>query len=859
MTPTVLNRLAGSLRERSASPDGQESPVAILWPDPKEEWRGLLPALRDELPELLALGDYDSEARAGPAIWLRCIVDGTLPAPGRQGGGDGDGPGGAAAVDQEGDPGFPHGVPSGDGPGGAAAADLGRETVAAGRPVPILYLPGVAREDLRAGDGCPEGLKPLVELMYRGTLWLHPKGRPWTPAAFLGSEKGLGLDLARDGETHRALASALPEVALLDVARLQGRRWDADDFDRLLTPDLQRDVLRWMAGAASAREHMGTSRWQAFCARCRQELGLDPEAAADVDAAGKLGEGMGKWADVWDRFAEAPENHKGVVDVLRRSRPSGKIALDRDRWPDLNHEAETAARSKLAATAQLSAQEARAVVAELEEEHGPRREWLWARLGESRVAQVLEPLARLAAATESAIGGTAPDEAADAYEQNGWQADAAAREALVLAAPQDEAMVAQVVRSLLERWMDDTARAFQTAVERSPLPGADAPPPPVEAGADECIVFVDGLRYELGRRLAERLEEKGCTTQCGRRWAALPSVTATGKPAVGPVADQVAGQALGPEFRPGIGPADSSARPAGMARPAEGASAAGTVGQRDAGQSADVARPATADRLREAMAKRDYQVLGPGAPEMPIEADARGWMETGRIDKLGHDRNGDASGFAKALEPELERIVRTVAGLLEVGWRSVRIVADHGWLWLPGGLPMVSLPKHLTASKWARCAVVAGESRPDGVLRFPWRWNPDQWFAAPPGIACFSKRDEYAHGGVSIQECLTPDIRVERGAAPAGASASIRSVEWLRLRCVAQVEAMGGPATADLRVGGPSGPSAAHAPRPVAEDGSVSLVLAGDEHEDAALTFVVVGADGRVLAHQSTRLGGAAP
>lgn len=850
MTPTVLNRLAESLRERSASPDGQESPVAILWPDPKEEWRGLLPALRDELPELLALGDYDSKARVGPAIWLRCVVDGTLPAPGRQGGGDGAGPSGEAAV------------------------ELGRETVAAGRPVPmtgttpdlgeahdeldvpILYLPGVAREDLRAGDGCPESLKPLVELMYRGTLWLHPKGRPWTPAAFLGSAKGLGLDVARDSETHRALASALPEVAPLEVAHLQGRRWDADDFDRLLAPDLQRDVLRWMVGAAGAREHMGTSRWRAFCARCRQELELDPEAAAEVDAAAKLGEGMGKWADVWDRFAEAPENHKGVVDVLRRSRPSGKIALAPDRWPDLNDEAETAARSKLAATAELSAQEARAVVAELEEEHGPRREWLWARLGKSGVAQVLEPLARLAAATESAIGGTAPDEAADAYEQTGWQADAAAREALARAAPQDEAMVARAVRSLLERWMDDTARAFQAAVERFPLPGADAPPL-VEAGADECIVFVDGLRYELGRRVAERLEEEGCTARLARRWAALPTVTATGKPAVAPVADQVAGRLLGPDFRPGIGPADSSARPAGVARPADRASAAGTARQRDADPSAAAARPATAARLREAMVKRDYQVLAPGAAEMPLEADARGWTETGRIDKLGHDHVGDASGFAKALEAEIERIVQTVAGLLEVGWRSVRVVADHGWLWLPGGLPMVSLPKHLTASKWARCAVVAGESRPDGVLRFPWRWNADQSFAAPPGIACFSKRDEYAHGGVSIQECLTPDIRVERGSAPRGASASIRSVEWLRLRCVAQVEAMGGPATADLRVGGPSGPSAAHAPRPVAEDGSVSLVLAGDEHEDAVLTFVVVGEDGRVLAHQSTRPGAA--
>lgn len=801
MAPAVLSRLAESLRERSASPDGQEAPAAILWPDPKEEWRGLLPDLRVEVPELLALGDYDSDARAGPAIWLRCIVDGTLPAPGRQVGG-------------------------GDGPGGEGAVDLGRETVAAGRPVPILYLPGIAREDLRAGDGCPDRVKPLVELMYRGTLWLHPKGRPWTPAAFLRSAKGLGLDVAGDGETRGALVSALREVARLDVARFHGRRWDADDFDRLLAPDLQRDVLRWMAGAAGAREQMGTSRWQAFRARCRQELGLDPEAAADVDAAAKLGEGTGKWADVWDRFAEAPENHKGVVDVLRRGRPSGKIALDRDRWPDLNDEAETAARSALAAATELPAQEARVLVAELEEEHGPRREWLWARLDESPLAQVLEPLARLATATESAIGGTTPDEAADAYEQTGWQADAAAREALARAAPQDEAMVAGVVRSLLGRWMDDTARAFQTAVERSPLPGADAPPPPVEAEADECVVFVDGLRYELGRRLAERLEAKGCATSLGRRWAALPTVTATAKPAVASVADQVAGRALGPDFRPGTGPAGD-------------------------------ARPATAARLREAMAERGYQILDSGVSAFPSIADARGWMETGRIDKLGHDHDGDASGFAKAVETELERIARSVAGLLEVGWRRVRIVADHGWLWLPGGLPMVSLPKHLAASKWARCAVVAGESRPDGVRRFPWRWNATQWFAAPPGIACFSKRDEYAHGGVSIQECLTPDVRVERGSGAVGASASIRSVEWLRLRCVAQVEATGGPATADLRVGGPSGPSVAHAPRPVAEDGSVSVVLAGDEHEDAALVFVVADADGRVLAHQFTRPGAA--
>ena len=66
---------------------------------------------------------------------------------------------------------------------------------------------------------------------------------------------------------------------------------------------------------------------------------------------------------------------------------------------------------------------------------------------------------------------------------------------------------------------------------------------------------------------------------------------------------------------------------------------------------------------------------------------------------------------------------------------------------------------------------------------------------------------------------------------------------------------MGESVTADIRVGGPSGRSVVLEPKPVADDGAVSLVLDGDEHEDAALTFVVADADGRVLAHQSTRAG----
>jgi predicted ATP-dependent Lon-type protease len=39
----------------------------------------------------------------------------------------------------------------------------------------------------------------------------------------------------------------------------------------------------------------------------------------------------------------------------------------------------------------------------------------------------------------------------------------------------------------------------------------------------------------------------------------------------------------------------------------------------------------------------------------------------------------------------LEELRRKIDGLLAVGWKRVRVVTDHGWLLLPGGLPKIEL------------------------------------------------------------------------------------------------------------------------------------------------------------------------
>src|SRR3972149_1027001 len=114
-------------------PEGVAEPVALLWTDADGQWRPLITALQNELPQLYVLGDYNSDKRTGPVIWLRCIVDRTLP-----------------------DVSPPEGT------------------------TPILYLPNVSRQQLRAGGDCPRQLQPLIELQYRGAVWHQRNGRDWT-------------------------------------------------------------------------------------------------------------------------------------------------------------------------------------------------------------------------------------------------------------------------------------------------------------------------------------------------------------------------------------------------------------------------------------------------------------------------------------------------------------------------------------------------------------------------------------------------------------------------------------------------------------------------------------------------------
>ena len=166
----------------------------------------------------------------------------------------------------------------------------------------------------------------------------------------------------------------------------------------------------------------------------------------------------------------------------------------------------------------------------------------------------------------------------------------------------------------------------------------------------------------------------------------------------------------------------------------------------------------------------------------PSRSDQGGWSEIGQLDHLGHTLG---MRLARQIDAEIETIADRIVALLEAGWSRVRVVTDHGWLLLPGGLPKVDLPHYLTATRWARCATVKGESA-TGIPTYAWHWNPLVRIASPPGIGAFVADTEYAHGGVSAQECVVPDVISERGAERM--RAEIKSIHWRGMRCRVLVE-----------------------------------------------------------------------
>lgn len=169
---------------------------------------------------------------------------------------------------------------------------------------------------------------------------------------------------------------------------------------------------------------------------------------------------------------------------------------------------------------------------------------------------------------------------------------------------------------------------------------------------------------------------------------------------------------------------------------------------------ADTGQTLTSDRFGKLLESAGVQLLGPGETGNPS---GMAWTEQGELDKMGHSLQ---TKLVYQVQEQLDLLLERVGTLIGAGWKEIRIVTDHGWLLMPGGLPKINLPKYLTESRWARCASIKEGAKVECPTA-PWYWNPDRQVAICPGISCFEKGFEYAHGGASLQECLVPVITVK--------------------------------------------------------------------------------------------------
>jgi hypothetical protein len=689
----------------------------------------------------------------------------------------------------------------------------------------VVYLPGVSRAELRAIESCSRELQPLAELQYRGVFWSQANTKDWTLSAFLSSKKGgLGLDVAQDKATQEALGQALAAGVLLErtVEGLKGRQINAEWLHSLLAPNPTRDLLAWLNEPEAVQKQWGGVHWDVFTKRCKGDFGIDPAADGVLVAAEMLAKGAGKWAAVAELYRDSYTSFPNVFDLLAKVQPP-QLGLFDDLgqfagYPRVNEERESALRCVLSDCAFMDDVQARTAILAAEKEHGARRGWLWSSMGKSPLATALRHLARLAELSVALPSGKDPGQLALSYQEVGWKVDEAALRALgTVQAKVDLEAVSAAVRVVYLPWAEELAKRFQDAVKsigglphRQHLSSSGSQPGGV------CTVFVDGLRYDVAVQLTERLEEHGKTTLEGR-WTSMPSVTASGKAWCSPVAHLASGDKSCADFEP---------------------------------QVSHSGKPLSGYNFRKLLTESAVQPLEKHETGDPT---GKAWTESGDLDHYGHEHG---VRLARDLDMQLNQVIERILELKQAGWKRFRIVTDHGWLLMPGGLPKTGLPKHQAETRWGRCAVLK-ESAYGTPLTFGWDWCKDVQIAFAPGVSCFIAGSEYAHGGLSLQECWVPVITLEaEEASGVAGEVTIQSVTWKSLRCIVEVSSELSGLKVDVRTKPALASSTLVASVKGVEGGKANLAITDDEYLGCAAVVVVLSPSDEVLQKMPTTIGG---
>lgn len=729
----------------------REAPRAILWPDPERAWGKLLPAIAARR-RVLQLGERSEGDGTGPAIWIRWKL---------------------------------------------------LETD--GASLPIIYLPGVDRTEIRAVESTPAAIRPLADLQFRSSWWQHSNGSAWTPAGFARSPEGARLDVAKDAATKDAWVHALDQVGAMTMVALRARgQLGASFLQDLLIGDPIRLLLDWINDPSSLSQRSASER-AAFVGMSKSKLGFNPETDGEIEAARRLGERSGEWAIAWQRFTESPATYPRIPERLEQAKPTDTLFVKHlDSWPQDNRSAEDELRAALLSLDALPISKARERIKALAEEHRPRTYSVWASLGFAPLARAVVNLGTVAHISSKPAPSGSLGEVVGWYTSSGANADDSVLRAIAeVPDASDRKAVVTAIQMIYRDWSDENAKTFQSLLVGTP------PAPRISTAAGECVLFVDGLRYDVGRRLASALESGGSLVDLTHRWAAVPSMTSSGKPAVAPITVEMSG---GSDFYPAVD-----------------------------GKNVD------STRLRQLMSNEGVECIA----ESDIgEPSGRGWTESADLDARGHKLK---LKLADAIDAEVTGIANRVRELLAGGWNRVHVVTDHGWLLMPGSLPKSEFPIQLAELKKTRSARIATHAGQVPAPEFRFTWDSEVRVASPPGIHAFEKGCIYEHGGVSPQESVTPYLVVTE--APDEITAAVVAVSWAGLR--AKVTVVAPPdATVQIRTKPASADSAITKAVTASSENQASLLVSDDNFIGHAAAVVVLGTSGELLTQLSIVVGG---
>jgi len=747
-------------------------PEVILWPDPENQWNDVIGVLQQEMPQLLIYGSYDPNKKQGPAIWLKCMIARALP---------------------------------------EANWDATK--------IPIIYLPGVAKADLRNVENAVFNFQPLLEYQYTGALFIQENGREWSILAFVENPiNGLGVKVAKDNATRDALKKTLPSIFQDREVLANKTIIDADYLNNQLFPDIIPTILKWMCKGDGLLRGMDTGKQEVFVNLCKSQYEFEPDHKNIKSIAEKLGSQKNSWKYVWQMYAAAPHKYPELEELLRLAKPadlgSGMFALPVESWPQLNEEKEEALAQVLAKAAKLDASKALTTLNELEKEHSVRRNWVWFELGKSPLANALQYLVVVAAKTQEAFSTVSIDAIKDYYTNHGYRIDQHMRKALtVVKLEKDKTLVRAIIQLFYQPWLENITNKFQKQVSQDASIFTEQT---AKSESESFVLFVDAFRYELAEEFKQRLEKQKFKTSLNTGWSAVPSLTPTAKPNVSPIATAVSIQSEITEFRPQL----------------------------------SNGKDLQTQVFRDALKAAEFKLVTSAGD---IQADGKYWQEIGDIDTKGHEEQSD---MVKRIDELFDQIQEALDLAFEKGIKQVKIVTDHGWLLLPGGLPKTPLNAGLTETRWGRCALIK-EGASTNLLHLPWRWNPSIFIAYAPGISFFKANEEYAHGGISVHECLVPTLIIENSNSHR-ILAEVKAVKWVNLKCTITTSDVPDGFLVDIRT--KYNDSKTSVLDRVSKDKKISgntiTLMVDDSYEYQSATIVLMDENERILDKKPTTIGG---